>query len=319
MGDDAYFDRLFSYFRSQFDEKIIRIVPIRKDVFFVKTVKKTYCLKGFRTYKRLKLQETFTSTLKKEGFSDTYLFIPAPVKDQLFFEGTYFGCIEYILPKKMAFSYTLQKDRQEGLELIEKFHHVTSKFEARYRTLLPNAQLIEKWRDRFSTFLNNLPFLGYFINESFISEMVSWANWSLAGLEKNHAFFQKEPFVILHGDVAHHNFLRDSEGKLNLIDFDLISIGPYFLDHLQYVNRILPYIEWSFDRLASFKQIQGLLKEDAFLYALVFPADIFREWNRMIREKSHTNQVKFNQIMELTIGQFYSRKQFIDYIKGIVR
>ncbi len=108
------------------------------------------------------------------------------------------------------------------------------------------------------------PFCEYFINESVLTELQLWANWSLTGMKKAGSLFTNEPFVILHGDVAHHNFLRDSSGKLHLIDFDLISIGPAFLDYLQYANRILPYLDWSFERLAKFSQIQNFLSEAHF-------------------------------------------------------
>ncbi|MCM2531526.1 aminoglycoside phosphotransferase family protein [Neobacillus pocheonensis] len=317
-GDDSYFDRLLSYFRSQFSEKIIDFVPFRKSVFLLKTEKNTYMIKGYHIYSRLRLQEAFTATLRKEGFSKTYLFVSPPVKEQLFFEGMHWGCMEYIEPNKIPFSFHSQKNRQEGMELLEQFHLVTSTFEARYRTLIPNAHLLEKWSERFNIFLKNLPFIEYFINESFLSEIVSWANWSLTGMEQNRFFFLKEPFAILHGDVAHHNFLRDFAGRLQLIDFDLISIGPNSLDYLQYANRILPFMDWSFNKLARMKQLQPFLNENAFLFALAFPADIFREWNRIIREKTYTDHTKFKQVMSMTIGQFYLRKQFFDQVKNMV-
>jgi thiamine kinase-like enzyme len=317
-GDDDYFDRLLSYFQSQFYERIIVLIPIRKSVLLLKTNKNTYIIKGYHTNSRLRLQEAFTATLKKEGFDKTYLFLTSPMREQLFFEGTYFGCMEYIPSNKTVFSFHSHKNRQEGMELLEQFHQTTASFEARYRTLLPKAHLIEKWTERLNVFSNNLPFLGYFINEPFIAEMLTWAKWSLEGMENKRTFFQKEPNTILHGDVAHHNFLRGIHGQLHLIDFDLISIGPASLDYLQYANRILPYIDWSLERLASLNQIKEYLREEPFLFALAFPADIFREWNRLIREKSYTDPTKYKQVMDLTINQFYARKKFIDQLKDLL-
>ncbi|WP_231507604.1 phosphotransferase [Bacillus sp. UNC41MFS5] len=317
-GDDDYFDRLLSYFQSQFYERILQMVPIRKSVIYLRTDKNTYVLKGYHTNNRLRLQEAFTATLKKEGFGKTYLFLTSQVREQLFFEGTYFGCMEYIPPSKSVFSFHSHKNRQEGIELLEQFHQTTASFEARYRTLLPKGHLIEKWSERLNVFTNNLPYLGYFINEPVITEMLAWADWSLEGMENNRSFFQTEPPLILHGDVAHHNFLRDTGGQLNLIDFDLISIGPASFDYLQYANRILPYLDWSFEKLSSLKQIKKYLHEAAFLYALAYPADIFREWNRMIREKSYMDHMKYKQVMDLTISQFYARKKFIDHLKKLV-
>ncbi|MEH6905599.1 phosphotransferase [Neobacillus drentensis] len=317
-GDDDYFDRLLSYFQSRFSERIIQMVPIRSSVIFLRTDKNNYVIKRYHTNSRLRLQEAFTATLKKEGFKKTYLFLTPPVREQLFFEGTYFGCMEYIPPNRNVFTFHTYKNRQEGIDLLEQFHQTTATFESRYRTLLPKGQLIEKWTERFNVFSNNLPYIGYFINEPFLSEMLSWAKWSLEGMEKSRIFFQKEATVILHGDVAHHNFLRDTGGQLNLIDFDLISIGPASFDYLQYANRILPYLDWSFESLVSLKQINNYLHEKAFLFALAYPADIFREWNRTIREKSYTDHTKYKQLMDLSIRQFYARKKFIDHLKELV-
>ncbi|MDF2858311.1 MAG: aminoglycoside phosphotransferase [Neobacillus sp.] len=314
-GDDDYFIRLLSYFRSHFREDIIEMVPFRKSVILLKTTKNAYMLKGYQTLNRLKLQEAFTRTLKKEGFSSTYQFVKLPFNETLHFDGYYYGGIEYIHPHKIPFTFQTQKNRQEGIELLEQFHEVTRSFESRYRTLIPKNKIIEKWKERTNIFVNNLPALRYFIHEQYLTEMLSWANWSLNGMEENQSFFLKEPFVVLHSDVAHHNFLRDKRWKLHLIDFDLISIGPEVLDYLQYANRILPHLDWSVDRLKTHNKFDSLLKQEAFLYALIFPADIFREWNRLIREKSYTDPQKYNQVMELTIGQFLSRKRFIDGIK----
>ncbi|MED4203204.1 phosphotransferase [Neobacillus mesonae] len=317
-GDDAYFDRLFSYFQSQFHEKVVDMTPLQRSVLLLKTEKNLYVMKGYQSNRRLKLQEAFTATLRKEGFSNTYAFLETTGKEQLYFEGTYFGCIEYISPNKSAFTYYEQKDRREGLDLLEKFHRTTASFEARYERLLSKADLTGKWKERLMIFSNNIPFLRYFMNEPFISEMVAWADWSLNGMEKNINYFEKEPYVILHGDVAHHNFLRDKKGKLYLIDFDLISIGPAALDYLQYANRILPYIDWSLNKLGSYKQFRSLLRDKAFLYALAYPADILREWNRLVREQSYSNQKKLQQVMDLSIGQFYARKKFFHQIKGVL-
>jgi hypothetical protein len=314
-GDDSYLNRLFSYFRAQFAEEIISIVPIRKWVFLVETIKDTYVVKGYSSNRKLKLQEAFTMTLRNEGFLKTYQFITPKVNEPLYFEGTYFGCTRYIHPHRTAFSFYSEKNRQEGLDLLMKFHQVTAKFEARYRTIMPKAELIEKWQERLRLFSNGQQVLTYFVPRPFLKEMVSWADWSLNGMERNRIILEKEPYVILHGDVAHHNFLRDEKGHLYLIDFDLISIGPASYDYLQYANRILPFIDWSFEKLINHFPYKRLVQDKAFLYALAYPADIFREWNRLIRENSYTDQNKVNPVLDLTMGQFHERKKFVEQLK----
>jgi hypothetical protein len=314
MRDDSYFDRLFSYFQSQFKEEIIKFQPLRGNVFFIKTKSESMIIKGYRKNQKLKLQEAFTDTLRKEGFLKTYKYITPSLHSQLFFEGTYFGCIEYIPPNKTAFSFHSQKNRQDGLDLLEQFHSATSAFESRYRTLLPQGDINGKWVGRLQQFINNLPILRYYIAEPYLSEIISWGQWSLSKIDGK-LRFDAEPKVILHGDVAHHNFMRNNSGKLFLIDFDLINIGPPAYDYLQYANRILPYLEWSKGQLFSHSQLKKYLNDHIFLSALVYPADIYREWNRIIRENKVQDPKKLKAVMDLSIGQFSSRKKFVETLK----
>jgi thiamine kinase-like enzyme len=316
-GDDAYYDRLFSYLKTKFLTDNLQLKPIRKDVFLLKSQKMTCILKGYRSDHKLKVHDAFTSTLRKEGFFHTYKFLNPPGGELLTFEGTYFACIEYISPNEIAFTYQTFQNRKEALKLLEEFHQITSNFEARYRTLLPKAELLGKWIERYKIFINNLPTICFFIKEPYISEIISWASWSLSHLEKNQNLLEQQAKVILHGDVAHHNFLRDESGRLFLIDFDLIQIGPPAYDYLQMANRFLPHLNWSFERLSKYKQIRKYIMNRAFLYALAYPADIFREWNRIIREKTYSDPNKLKYVIELSIGQFNIRKQFIEQLKNI--
>ncbi|WP_042459133.1 phosphotransferase [Neobacillus dielmonensis] len=317
-GDDDYLDRLFSYFQSQFSQQIVEGIPIRKNVFLVKTAKHSLILKGYHSVNKLKLQEAFTATLRKEGFSKTYRFLGAPSGEPLYFDGNYFGCIEYIPPNKTAFSFQSQKNRQEGSDLLNTYHDTTKKFVKRYQTLLPQADLLGKWMDRRGIFGNHLPFVRRFIDYSLLAEVVAWADWSLEKMNSSYRLLTKEPQVILHGDVAHHNFLRANSGKLYLIDFDLISIGPPSFDYLQYANRILYHMNWSLSRLSQHKQMKPYLQNKAFLAALAYPADIFREWNRLMRERSYMNEEKVKQVIDLSVGEFYARKKMVQQIKQVV-
>ncbi|WP_251549348.1 aminoglycoside phosphotransferase family protein [Neobacillus muris] len=316
-GDDDCFDRLFSYFQSQFSQKIVEGVPIRKNVFLVKTAKQSWVLKGYQSINKLKLQEAFTATLRKEGFSKTYRFLVPPSGEPPFLNGLYFGCIEYIPPNQTGFSFRTQRNRQEGLTLLNSFHETTARFAARYQTLLSQADLYEKWIERFDIFCHHRPFLRRFIDHSLLSELVSWGNWSLEKMSSSHHLFTKEPKVILHGDVAHHNFLRAKNGELYLIDFDLIAIGPPVYDYLQYANRILFHLDWSLTNLWQHKQMKAYLSNKAFLSALAYPADIYREWNRLMREKSYTNERKVKQVIDLSLGQFFLRKKFVQQIQRL--
>lgn len=315
-GGDDYFYRLLSYLNKQFKEQIIRMEAIRDSVYLVKTVNNKYVVKGYSKYKKLRLQETFTATLRQEGFPKTYQFFPDLVKEPLYFEGQYFGCMEYLEPNHERFSFDSYQNRMEGLKLLEEFHQATASFASRYKTVIPQSNLPAKWEDRLYTFQKHASLIGYFVNKKVIDEMLDWAAWSLNGMKKNEHYFTKEPFVILHGDVAHHNFLRDRFGTLHLIDFDLISIGPASIDLLQYANRILPDLDWSLKALSEHRPFKKYLQERTFLYALAFPTDIFREWNRIIRERTYKRSHYHKYVIELTLGQYQLRKKFVKKLKG---
>lgn len=318
-GGDDYSNRLLSFLNSQFTEKIIKMTKIRDAIFIVETIRNVYVLKGYPSFNKLRLQETFTATLRKEGFLKTYSFVQHLSKDPLIFEGKYFGTMEYLKPSRNAFSFTVHNNRLEGLAVLKEFHRVTSSVVPRYRTLLTVSDIWAKWQERMERFQKNFPTLQYFIKEKYILEMVDWATWSLNGMKENKEYFIEKPDVILHGDVAHHNFLRDARGTLHLIDFDLISIGPESLDYLQYANRIMPFLDWSLEYLYRHPQMQPFLKQQAFLYALAYPADIFREWNRLIREKTYSRSAPQLQVIELTLGQFYLRRKLVERLKKIVK
>ncbi|GLB58347.1 phosphotransferase [Cytobacillus sp. NCCP-133] len=313
-GDDLFKNRLLTYLQEQFSFDIDGIKPIRKQVYQVRTHDRTFILKGFSSYHRLKLQETFTASLLNEGFANTYAFYEFAKEPPLFFDRTYYGCLEYIQPSEDSFSYHLKKDRLEGLDLLKAFHDTSEKLVSRYQTVIPMFKQTEKWRERASLFLNNLPVIRYFVQKEIINELLSWADWSLKGIEEA-SHFQTERQVILHGDVAHHNFLRAKNQSLYLLDFDLIAKGAPHADYLQYANRILPFMKWSFEDLVKYPLMKQYLDEKDFLYALAFPTDIFREWNRIIRERTYLDPVKIRPVLELTAGQFAERQRFIRALK----
>lgn len=148
-----------------------------------------------------------------------------------------------------------------------------------------------------------------------IDEMLKWADWSLKGLDEQLCTIENEKKVILHGDVAHHNFIRNPSGTLCLIDFDLISIGYRSADYLQYANRILPYLNWSLDELEKINVFKPYLLKKGFLYGLAYPTDIFREWNRLIRERQYHDPTMVRQLLDLTVEQFVERQKFVRDLK----
>jgi hypothetical protein len=314
-GDDYFFNRLFSYLSSELDVEIKDMTQLRGNVYLVETVSTKFILKGYKDLRKLKIQQAFASSLRKTGFENSYRFYNRN-KDPLHFNGSYYGCIEFIDHHEQRFDYGVQTYREEGVELLNRFHDHTSVLLPSYAGMLPKTDLARKWQHRKNEFVKNLPAVNYYVNKAITEELLEWADYSLKNFMNLKEDLDKEPPVILHGDVAHHNFLRSKAGKLYLIDFDLISSGSRAYDMLQYANRILPFLDWQFESLSKIKHLNKWLNVDAFLYGLLYPADIFREWNRLLREGNQLNPYSLEPIVELTVSQFRQRKQFQDEVKA---
>lgn len=314
-GDDGEDIRLLSSFQKQFPFRIRELYRLRDNIFLIDTVKGRFVLKGYSSYSRLKLQETFTASLKTDGFQHTYSFINLN-QDSIIYQDKYFGCLEYIDPHSRAFSYFNEKDRREGLALLEKYHNTTKHCILSYQTILPVFDIGKKWLERYGIFKQNLALVSNYIPQSILQDWLHWAEWSLSGIQRNSDGF-KEPFVILHGDVAHHNFLRKKDGKLYLIDFDLISMGPRNFDLLQYANRILPFINWDLKDLGQYDGLKNLLKKPVYIYSLGYPTDLFREWNRIIRE-GIIDQRRLQLVVNQSLVNMEHRQNFIKDLKRLL-
>lgn len=319
QGDDLFINRLLNILTKSVPFSISDIKKIRKNVYYIETDHKPFMLKGYSSIKRLRLQESFTASLKSAGFQRSYSFYQF-THSPIYLDQTYFGIMEYIEGNRESFSYKSTTNRKAGLALLNDFHKTTSRLSQRYTSVLSKFKLLEKWQDREKQFQKNLPVLRNYLSEQMIKELLEWSKFALEGLKKENVDFgDKRKPVILHGDVAHHNFIKSKSGKLYLIDFDLISIGYMSADLLQYANRILPFIDWSLTDLAKYDYFDKYLNNKAFLYSLIYPTDIFRELNRTINSKSSNLQKKIRPVIEDTLDEFKLRHQFIKDVKDMIK
>ena len=73
-GDDRFNHRLLSYLNEHFPFQINTFIRLRKNVYIAKVNDLQFIIKGFLPFRRLKIQEAFTHSLKKAGFPYTYSF-----------------------------------------------------------------------------------------------------------------------------------------------------------------------------------------------------------------------------------------------------
>jgi hypothetical protein len=152
-----------------------------------------------------------------------------------------------------------------------------------------------------------------------ISDIISWGKWSLNNFDhasvqslERKANKQKE---ITHGDVAPHNFVinRNKSQDAYLIDFDLFAAVPQAYDWLQYANRILPFWYWSYSKMEQMGNEDFLrwFAKKWFVICLVFPTDLYREWNRALKTG---DKEMIEGVEKFTLRDFAHRKKFVERI-----
>ena len=294
---------------SEKGQRLQRIEEKSDDVFIVHTSKKRYVVKGFYNGDKLEAQQKLIYLLKENGFHKTYDFnkrFPS-----FTYDNTVFVWLQFLHSGDKKFQFDTDTNRQAGLDLLEEFHVATSRF---YEKIdIHYFDQLKKWEERFDDFERNLPIIQRYVDANVLNVWLEWGQYSLKGLQKYEKGLYQEPDTIIHGDVAHHNFFYTRDGGLYLIDFDLIYKAPPLIDYLQYANRIMPFLHES-DELWRYRQLNHYKVNPAFLYALLFPTDIFREWNRIVRNRMFKDKGYIHSVWELTVEEMDQR---IHLYKGI--
>ncbi len=317
-GDDLFYDRLLFYLNKTFPFSVQAVKPIKNRVYKISSPEKTFILKAFHSYHSLNIQKMFIDSLSREGFSNTCSFLRF-TDEILFFDGSYYATVEYIPSADPPFTFRSEPDRLDGLCLLRQYHSASQRLAGPFESMAGRYKILKKWRRRTALFLKNIPIVKFFVQKEMLDEILIWADWALKGLEQNLSLMKQSADVVLHGDLADHNFIRSGNHTLYLIDFDLISIGLPIWDYLQYAYRILPYLNWSLDELNRIESFSNFLKERAFIFALAYPSDIFREWNRAVREHHISKMDKLRPLLHLTVKQFEERQQFFKDLQDLLK
>lgn len=308
-GDER--QRLLLYLSNVTGENFLKISTIKDGVWLCETDRVKWILKEFPSPSRLKLQIKLTELLLSHQFPHTYQFHPIHAKKEIFINQRTYGLIEYIERNKEGkrLTYHTHEYRKQALKLLKKFHHVTETFSKDFKKDLHVFNQIKKWQSRLREFKENEKYLEKWLPKKYYLSLLYWSEWSLENMLKNKEYFLKKPYCIIHGDVAHHNFILGND-HLYLIDFDLVKMAPDFIDDLQFCNRILPHMDWSLEELSLYKPLEKHLKEKAFLSALIYPTDLLREWNYFLKYEQGKGKLS-SFLTEITFREFDQRERFV--------
>lgn len=304
---------LLSYFK-QLDMPIRLMKPIKPELMLIQTEDgKLIIAKQFKNEMSLARQKEFLALLKEAGFHRSYTFSEAFPPFE--YRGRCIGFLPYIHPHEQAFTYRTQDERLEGLILLKKMHGASKHISRRMSHLSDQPfNQVRKWKERLAEFKQNEKIIKPYMPEKVYQAYASMGKWVLKEL-KEEEIGKKDTLVIIHGDLAHHNFLRRSDGKLFLIDFDLMAKAPAIIDDLQYANRLLVYNSYSLEEILSLPPFREHRYNREFLIGLAYPTDIYREWNRVCRENLWADQRRMKAMYDYTLNDFQERMSFFKKIK----
>lgn len=281
------------------------VIEIKQGKWMLQTEEGRWFLKKYSSEQQVKKQINLVSALLKSGFIHVLPFHPSsPIKDG----NDYYALMPFVHSSPHTFSFLTLEERKEALNLLHLFHQRTHAFPQQEKDQFPEYKQLARWQHRFQYFQRSLSNLSSFFPAQLLAryeEMGQYSLKKLLSIEQEHS-----TTAIIHGDVASHNFFRSKDQKLYLIDFDLAAKAPAMYDYMQWINRVLPLVDWELDEIWGHPALSDYQFNDDFLKHLLFPTDIYRECKRFLLSDGKEKQHLLKQIYPLLVEQYPYREAF---------
>ncbi|MFK2824507.1 phosphotransferase [Bacillus sp. B190/17] len=271
----------------------------------MRTTKHVWFVKRYTSLFQLEKQLKLCRVLKEAGFSQVISFHPAsPVR----LEKQVFAILPFVQPAKKMFSFQTRMEREEALQLLASFHRQTECVFKSVSAEFPVFDQLSVWHKRLADFQQVFPELSRYFPPSILQRYAEMGAWCLNGLLVRPQ--KEEKNAIIHGDVAAHNFLRSADGVLYLIDFDLAARAPAMTDYVQWVNRVLPLVDWDLEEIMKHRVVSNYTHKKNWLLYVLFPSDIFRECQRVIHMNAFGKNPIYEHAYDLAVKSFAQREHF---------
>ncbi|WP_157796243.1 aminoglycoside phosphotransferase family protein [Bacillus xiapuensis] len=302
---DALSNRLLFLLSARLHEQVLAVHPLKNGKWLIQTDSNKWFLKRYSSYEQLKKQIMLTEVLLDKGFKRVIPYrLLSPVED-----GSHFYAVMPFIPSAdQSFSFRTKREREEALALLSAFHQVTASFSKEWQEVVPAMNQLVRWQNRLRWFIRDLPVLSMYFSPQLLRRYAEMGEWCLQTLMKRR--LKPRSPVIIHGDVAAHNFFRTDQGKLLLIDFDLAQKAPAMYDYLQWSNRVLPILQWNLPRLMEHKELEIYRTDEEFRIFLMYPTDVYRECRRFILADPKDKGWLFSHVCKIAIRSFKQREEF---------
>lgn len=315
--DDFNRNRLFFRLAHETNMNILSYNKIKDNLYKILTDDGSYIIKGYYEYGNLDSIIHFSRLLHKSGFHNGLTYEQLGQGRYVMDEQGRYWVLTRFLSVTRKFTYLKNEDRMDGLMALQDFHHHSKKVLPDLLPGIPVETTVQKWKTRLNLFEQNAPFLSKWFNPGVISEIQYYSHLALDALPSN---FKDTEAVVLHGDVASHNFIRSTDNKVYLIDYDLLSIGNAEWDYVQYASRILPFLRWDRKLFGSHSFLEELFNKHPWCWtALFFPMDILREGNSFSQSMDGEGVPSSYANLSFFISTWNHRKQFLTNFNNLIQ
>ena len=172
-------------------------------------------------------------------------------------------------------NFNKRADRIDSFEALATLHKTKNNVEWTSLSCLHVYPLVEKWENRLVRFNAVRSKCELVLGKSKVDEILFYAVKALKIVRKTYT--NEKDQTLLHGDIVHHNILRDRRSFIRFIDFDLACIGPANTEIALWIHRVLPHIDYNLEFLVNEQPVLQEL-DDASKAILLFPNELLREW-----------------------------------------
>lgn len=327
-------------FEQAYNEQVKELnILKRNNVYLIETMTDKYVLKCFTHYSIISWQDKFLNQMVQKGTKGIVPFIKN--KNQMsincLHEDTiYYGVMPFIPGE--AIDFNKNHHVTDCMKLLGQFHAFGSAIYGKQQMIPFRSHIFERWNDRLHLFQRSLnqindqeqevegliPFV-----KAYGKNAMEWATWTMNHFPQAYMLYLEEQTQwerqIAHLDVAPHNFLTLDNNQYYILDYDLVDYSPPLMDIVQYINRVLPYHQWSFELVWELIHVYEYhyplqrMQKKILPILLVYPNDFFREWIGLWKRHHgyHPNKVYdyFHQLEK----EWNNRRRFVQQCMSMLQ
>lgn len=325
-----YINDLKKLVEENYDVTILDMSKL-KNVYKIVAVEGNFCLKQFKyEFSRFKHILEIFDYFKKEDF-DNILDVISTYSEKKYieFDNVYFYMTFWIESREL--NYSNSYDLIRAAQHIAKFHNYSKGFKVSKDSKADIRWM--KWFEIFDRKINDIYKFKKLIEDKSelsvfdkiyfenIDKNIQIANESIENLYKfDYENVMKEHIkknYICHHDLANHNILLDSSGKIYFIDFDYVILDTHLHDLGSFIMRCLKFGRWNHEKfkiiINSYKDVKHVSKQELSLAMsfILFPNDFWQIGVQYYNEKINWDEEKFLRRLTRFENDKDDRRNFI--------